>query len=249
MEEKNMNTSLTEGRNEVIEAFRSGKTVERVYILDGAHDGKLDTIRREAKKAGVRTDYVDRRRLDELSPTGNHQGVIAKTAACKYAEVSDILQNAEDKGEDPFIIFLDGIEDPHNLGAVIRTADLCGAHGVVIPKDRAAGLTAAVARVSAGAINYVPVAKVTNLSRTMEELKKKGLWFAGADMDGELMYKCDLRGPMGLVIGAEGAGLSRLVKEKCDHVVRIPSKGHIDSLNASVAAGVLAYEIVRQRTD
>ena len=240
-------TTFIEGRNEVIEAFRSGKTIEKVYILDGSHDGKLDTIRREAKKAGVRADFVDRRRLDTMSVSGNHQGVIAKTAAYRYAEVSDILKKAEDKGEEPFIFILDGIEDPHNLGAIIRTADLAGAHGVIIPKDRAVGLTATVSKASAGAINYVPVAKVTNLARTMEELKEKGIWFAGADMDGELMYGCDLKGAVGLVIGAEGAGLSRLVKEKCDYVVSIPAKGHIDSLNASVAAGVLAYEIVRQR--
>ena len=240
-------STFIEGRNEVIEAFRSGKTIEKVYILDGSHDGKLDTIRREAKKAGIRVDFADRKRLDSISPSGNHQGVVAKTAAYRYAEVPDILKNAEDKGEEPFIFVLDGIEDPHNLGAIIRTADLAGAHGVIIPKDRAVGLTASVARASAGAINYVPVAKVTNLARTMEELKEKGLWFAGADMDGELMYGCDLKGPVGLVIGAEGAGLSRLVREKCDYIVSIPTKGHIDSLNASVAAGVLAYEIVRQR--
>lgn len=240
-------STFIEGRNEVIEAFRSGKTIEKVYILDGSHDGKLDTIRREAKKAGVRADFVDRKRLDGMSVSGNHQGVIARTAAYRYAEVSDILKKAEDKGEEPFIFVLDGIEDPHNLGAIIRTADLAGAHGVIIPKDRAVGLTATVAKASAGAVNYVPVAKVTNLVRTMEELKEKGLWFAGADMDGELMYGRDLKGPMGLVIGAEGAGLSRLVREKCDYIVSIPAKGHIDSLNASVAAGVLAYEIVRQR--
>ncbi len=246
--EDTVDTLLVEGRNEVIEAFRSGRTIERVYILDGSHDGKLDTIRREAKKAGVRMDFVERRRLDEISASGNHQGVIAKTAAYRYAEVSEILDRAEKKGEEPFIFMLDGIEDPHNLGAMIRTADLCGAHGVIIPKDRAAGLTATVAKASAGALNYVPVAKVTNLARTMEELKAKGLWFAGADMDGELMYECDLKGPIGLVVGAEGSGLSRLVKEKCDYIVRIPTAGHLDSLNASVACGVLAYEIVRQRS-
>ncbi|MCR5775779.1 MAG: 23S rRNA (guanosine(2251)-2'-O)-methyltransferase RlmB [Lachnospiraceae bacterium] len=248
MENKAAESGQIEGRNEVIEAFRSGKTIERVYILDGSHDGKLDTIRREAKKAGIRADFVDRKRLDSMSLTGNHQGVIAKAASYGYAEVDDILERASEKGEAPFIFLLDGIEDPHNLGAMIRTADLAGAHGVIIPRDRAVGLTATVARASAGAINYVPVAKVTNLSRTMEDLKKRGMWFAGADMDGALMYDCDLTGPMGLVIGAEGTGLSRLVKEKCDHVVRIPTSGNIDSLNASVACGVLAFEIVRQRT-
>ena len=240
-------TSLIEGRNEVIEALRSGRTIDRLYVLDGSHDGKIETIKREAKKAGIRIDFIDRKRLDTMSLTGNHQGVVAKTAAYSYAEVDDILQRAEDKGEEPFIFVLDGIEDPHNLGAMIRTADVCGAHGVIIPKDRAVGLTATVAKASAGAINYVPVAKVTNLTRAMEELKQKGIWFAGADMDGELMYACNLRGPMGIVIGAEGKGLSRLVKEKCDYIVRIPLHGNIDSLNASVACGVLAYEVVRQR--
>ena len=248
MMEKAENPSLLiEGRNEVIEAFRSGRTIDRIFVLDGSHDGKLETIRREAKKAGLRVDYVDRKRLDDLSESGNHQGVIARAAAYSYASVEDILERAEKKQEAPFIFLLDGIEDPHNLGAIIRTADLAGAHGVIIPKDRAVGLTATVAKASAGALNYVPVAKVTNLARTMEDLKDRGLWFAGADMDGKVMYDCDLKGAIGLVIGAEGSGLSRLVKEKCDFSVRIPTKGNIDSLNASVAAGILAFEIVRQR--
>lgn len=242
-----MDTSYIEGRNEVIEAFRSGKTIDKVFILDGSHDGKLDTVRREAKKAGVRIDFVDRKRLDQMSVSGSHQGVIARAAAYRYAEVSDILDAAKTKEEEPFIFILDGIEDPHNLGAIIRTADLAGAHGVIIPKDRAVGLTATVAKASAGAINYVPVAKVTNLARTMEDLKAEGLWFTGADMDGEIMYESDLKGPMGLVIGAEGRGLSRLIKERCDRIVSIPTAGHIDSLNASVAAGILAFEVVRQR--
>ncbi|MBQ8955639.1 MAG: 23S rRNA (guanosine(2251)-2'-O)-methyltransferase RlmB [Lachnospiraceae bacterium] len=247
MKQEHDDSLLIEGRNEVIEAFRSGRTIDRVYILDGSHDGKLDTIRREAKKAGVRIDYLERKRLDDLSTAGNHQGVIAKAAAYTYASVEDILDGARKKGEEPFIFVLDGIEDPHNLGAMIRTADLAGAHGVIIPKDRAVGLTATVAKSSAGALNYVPVAKVTNLSRTIDELKEKGIWFAGADMDGELMYDCNLKDPIGLVIGAEGKGLSRLVRDKCDYIVRIPTKGNIDSLNASVACGVLAFEIVRQR--
>ncbi|MBR1524543.1 MAG: 23S rRNA (guanosine(2251)-2'-O)-methyltransferase RlmB [Lachnospiraceae bacterium] len=247
MKQEHDDSLLIEGRNEVIEAFRSGRTIDRVYILDGSHDGKLDTIRREAKKAGVRIDYLERKRLDDLSTAGNHQGVIAKTAAYTYASVEDILDGARKKDEEPFIFVLDGIEDPHNLGAMIRTADLAGAHGVIIPKDRAVRLTATVAKSSAGALNYVPVAKVTNLSRTIDELKEKGIWFAGADMDGELMYDCNLKGSIGLVIGAEGKGLSRLVRDKCDYIVRIPTKGNIDSLNASVACGVLAFEIVRQR--
>ena len=236
-----------EGRNAVIEAFRSGKTVDKLYILDGCQDGPVNTIKREAKKHDTMVKYVTKERLDQMSQTGKHQGVIAVIAAYDYAEVGDILQKARDKGEAPFIFLLDNIEDPHNLGAIIRTANLAGAHGVIIPKNRAVGLTATVARTSAGALNYTPVAKVTNLSKTIEELKKEGMWFVCADMGGTSMYKLDLKGPLGLVIGNEGEGVSRLVREKCDFIASIPMKGDIDSLNASVAAGVLAYEIVRQR--
>ncbi len=236
-----------EGRNAVIEAFRSGKTIDKVYLQDGCHDGPLSTISREARKKDTIVQYVPKERLDQMSGTGKHQGVIAMAAAYEYAGVGDILQAAKDKGEEPFIIILDNIEDPHNLGAIIRTANLSGAHGIIIPKRRAAGLTAAVARTSAGAIYHTPVAKVTNISATIEELKKEGLWFVCADMDGEIMYQLDLKGPIGLVIGNEGEGVSRLVKEKCDFTAAIPMKGDIDSLNASVAAGGLAYEIVRQR--
>ena len=178
---------------------------------------------------------------------GSDRGVVAQAAAYEYAEVEDILNAAKEKGEAPFIFILDEIEDPHNLGAIIRTANLCGAHGVIIPKRRAVGLTATVAKTSAGAVNYTPVAKVTNIAKTIEELKKEGMWFVCADMDGQTMYDLNLTGPIGLVIGNEGAGVSRLVKEKCDFTASIPMKGDIDSLNASVAAGVLAYEIVRQR--
>jgi len=236
-----------EGRNAVIEAFRSGKTVDKLYILDGCQDGPVMTIKREAKKHDTMIKYVTKERLDQMSQTGKHQGVIAVIAAYDYAEVEDILQKAREKGEPPFIFLLDNIEDPHNLGAIIRTANLAGAHGVIIPKNRAVGLTATVARTSAGALNYTPVAKVTNLSKTIEELKKEGMWFVCADMGGTSMYQLDLKGPMGLVIGNEGDGVSRLVREKCDFIASIPMKGDIDSLNASVAAGVLAYEIVRQR--
>lgn len=236
-----------EGRNAVIEAFRSGKTVDKLYILDGCQDGPVMTIKREAKKHDTMVKYVTKERLDQMSQTGKHQGVIAVIAAYDYAEVEDILQKARDKGEAPFIFLLDNIEDPHNLGAIIRTANLAGAHGVIIPKNRAVGLTATVARTSAGALNYTPVAKVTNLSKTIEELKKEGMWFVCADMGGTSMYQLDLKGPIGLVIGNEGDGVSRLVREKCDFIASIPMKGDIDSLNASVAAGVLAYEIVRQR--
>lgn len=236
-----------EGRNAVIEAFRSGKTIDKLYVLDGCKDGPIMTIIREAKKTDTIIKYVDREILDRLSKTGHHQGVVANAAAYDYAEVGDILNAAKEKGEPPFIFILDGIEDPHNLGAIIRTANLAGAHGVIIPKRRAVGLTATVAKTSAGALNYTPVAKVTNLSATIEDLKKEGLWFVCADMGGETMYNLNLTGPIGLVIGNEGEGVSRLVKEKCDYVASIPMKGNIDSLNASVAAGVLAYEIVRQR--
>lgn len=236
-----------EGRNAVIEAFRSGKTVDKLYILDGCQDGPVMTIKREAKKHDTMIKYVTKERLDQMSQTGKHQGVIAVIAAYDYAEVEDILQKAREKNEAPFIFLLDNIEDPHNLGAIIRTANLAGAHGVIIPKNRAVGLTATVARTSAGALNYTPVAKVTNLSKTIEELKKEGMWFVCADMGGTSMYQLDLKGPMGLVIGNEGDGVSRLVREKCDFIASIPMKGDIDSLNASVAAGVLAYEIVRQR--
>lgn len=236
-----------EGRNAVIEAFRSGKTIDKLYVLDGCKEGPVMTIIREAKKTDTIIRYVDREILDRLSKTGHHQGVVANAAAYDYAEVEDILNAAREKGEPPFVFILDGIEDPHNLGAIIRTANLAGAHGVIIPKRRAVGLTATVAKTSAGALNYTPVAKVTNLSATIEELKKEGLWFVCADMGGETMYNLNLTGPIGLVIGNEGEGVSRLVKEKCDYVASIPMKGNIDSLNASVAAGVLAYEIVRQR--
>ena len=236
-----------EGRNAVIEAFRSGKTIDKLYVLDGCKDGPVMTIIREAKKTDTIIRYVDREILDRLSKTGHHQGVVANAAAYDYAEVEVILNAARVKGEPPFVFILDGIEDPHNLGAIIRTANLAGAHGVIIPKRRAVGLTATVAKTSAGALNYTPVAKVTNLSATIEELKREGLWFVCADMGGETMYNLNLTGPIGLVIGNEGEGVSRLVKEKCDYVASIPMKGNIDSLNASVAAGVLAYEIVRQR--
>lgn len=236
-----------EGRNAVIEAYRSGKPIDKIFILDGCQDGPIMTIKREAKKHGTLIKFVEKERLDQMSETKKHQGVIAYAAAYEYAQVEDLLQVARDKGEPPFLFLLDNIEDPHNLGAIIRTANLAGAHGVIIPKNRAVGLTATVARTSAGALNYTKVAKVTNLGKTMEELKKEGMWFVCGDMDGTKMYDLDLKGSIGLVIGNEGAGVSRLVKEKCDFVASIPMKGDIDSLNASVAAGVLAYEIVRQR--
>lgn len=236
-----------EGRNAILEAYRAGKTIDKLFVLDGCKDGPIMTIAREAKKQGSIINYVTKERLDEMSETKRHQGVIAFAAAYDYAEVSDIMAAAKEKGEAPFIFILDGIEDPHNLGAIIRTANLAGAHGVIIPKRRAVGLTATVAKTSAGALNYTPVAKVTNISTTIEELKKDGMWFVCADMNGECMYNLNLKGPIGFVIGNEGEGVSRLVKEKCDFTASIPMKGDIDSLNASVAAGVMAFEIVRQR--
>lgn len=238
---------IIEGRNAVLEAFRAGKTIDKLYVQEGIKDGPVQSIIREAKKQDTIVNFVSRERLNQMSQEGRHQGVIAHAAAYEYAEVEDILKAAEEKGEPPFIFLLDGIEDPHNLGAIIRTANLAGAHGVIIPKRRASGLTAVVAKTSAGALNYTPVAKVTNLAATIEELKEKGLWFVCAYMNGELMYRLNLKGPIGLVIGSEGDGVGRLVREKCDMVASIPMKGDIDSLNASVAAGVLAYEIVRQR--
>ena len=245
--ETNTAESRIEGRNAVLEAFRSGRTIDKLYVLDHCQDGPVRSILREAKKHDTIINYVQKERLDQLSETGKHQGVIAVSAAYAYTEVSAILEAAREKGEPPFVFILDGIEDPHNLGAIIRTANLAGAHGVIIPKRRAVGLTPTGAKTSAGALNFTPVAKVTNLTAVMKELKEQGMWFVCADMDGTPMYDLDLTGPIGLVIGSEGEGVSSLVRKTCDMTASIPMKGDIDSLNASVAAGVLAYEIVRQR--
>ena len=243
----NEDNLLIQGRNAVLEAFRSGRTIDKLYVLDGCKDGPIQTILREARKQDVIINFVTKERLNQISGIQNHQGVAAQASAYGYVQVEDILNRAKEKGEDPFLILLDGIEDPHNLGAIIRTANLAGAHGVIIPKRRAVGLTVTVAKTSAGALNYTPVAKVTNLTATMEQLKQEGLWFVCADMGGELMYRLNLKGPIGLVVGSEGDGVSKLVKEHCDMIAGIPMKGDIDSLNASVAAGILTYEIVRQR--
>ncbi len=237
------------GRNAVLEAFRAGKTVDKLFVLDGCQDGPVKSILRESRKQSTLVKYVSKEKLDSLSEHGKHQGVVAITAACDYAEMEDLFAVAQAKDEDPFFILCDEIEDPHNLGAIIRTANLAGAHGVIIPKRRAVGLTGTVAKVSAGAVNYTPVVRVTNMARTIDELKERGMWFVCGDMDGELMYRQNLTGPIGLVIGNEGNGVSRLVREKCDYIASIPMKGDIDSLNASVAAGVLAFEIVRQRLE
>jgi len=238
---------IIEGRNAIIEAFRSGRSVDKLFIQEHTKEASMNTLIREAKKTKTLIKYVPKERLDQISETGHHQGAVAFVAAYNYAEIDDLFAKSEEKGESPFFIILDEIEDPHNLGAIIRTANLAGAHGVIVPKNRACGLTATVVKASAGAINYTPIVKVTNIAQTIESLKERGMWFVCADMDGETMYDIDLKGSIGLVIGNEGKGVSRLVKEKCDFVARIPMNGDIDSLNASVATGVLAYEIVRQR--
>ena len=238
---------IIEGRNAIIEAFRAGRSVDKLFIQEHTKEGSMNTLIREAKKTKTLIKYVPKERLDQISETGHHQGAVAFVAAYNYAEIDDLFAKSEEKGESPFFIVLDEIEAPHNLGAIIRTANLAGAHGVIVPKNRACGLTATVVKASAGAINYTPIVKVTNIAQTIESLKERGMWFVCADMYGETMYDIDLKGSIGLVIGNEGKGVSRLVKEKCDFVARIPMNGDIDSLNASVATGVLAYEIVRQR--
>lgn len=244
MEKKNQ--LMAEGRNAVLEALRTGNNIEKLYVQEGVKNGPLVTITAEAKKKGIMVVPVPKEKLDQMSETGRHQGVILNLSAIVYSSVEEILDFAAERGEPPFLFLLDGIEDPHNLGAIIRTANLTGAHGVIIPKHRNAGVNATVAKASAGAVYHTRVAKVTNIPRTIDELKEKGIWFVCADMDGELMYDVNLKGAIGLVIGNEGHGVSRLVREKCDMIASIPMKGDIDSLNASVAAGVLAYEIVRQ---
>ncbi len=244
------NTLTVIGRNAVIESIKSGHDMEKIYVQDqAAHDQSVKKIMAMAKDSGILVNVVKREKLDQLAEGGKHQGVVAVVSAFEYVEVDDILAIAEDKGEPPFLLLLDGIEDPHNLGAIIRTANIAGVHGIIIPKRRAVGLTATVAKTSAGAIEYTPVARVTNMARTIEDLKKQGIWFACADMDGQEMFKSDLKGPLGLVIGSEGKGVSRLVQEKCDFTVSIPMKGEITSLNASVAAGILVYEAFRQRLE
>lgn len=243
----NDNTNMIEGRNAISEALRSGKNIDKLFVQNGLKDGAVMSLVSKAKTSGAVISFVDKQRLDGISETGHHQGVIAKVASYKYSDLDDIFELAKSRNEAPFIFILDEIEDPHNLGAIIRTANICGAHGVIIPKHRAVGLTATVVKSSAGAVNYTPVVKVTNIANTIKELKNQGVWIACADMEGELMYNVNLTGPIGIVIGNEGSGVSRLVKESCDYVVSVPQKGDINSLNASVAAAVLAYEIVRQR--
>ena len=242
------NNERLEGRHAVTEAIRAGLKLDLIYLQKDLKEEQKNSVLDAAKQAGIRVRLCEKDKLDALSATGRHQGVIAEMEPLPYAEVSDMLADARAKGEDPFLVLLDGIEDPHNLGAIIRSAHQAGAHGVIVPKNRAAGLNATVARTSAGAVSFLPVAQVTNLSRTMEELKKEGLWFACADMNRQVLFRQDLKGPIGLVIGSEGDGISPNVRKHCDFVVSIPMKGRIDSLNASVAAGILMFEVVRQRS-
>ena len=239
---------LIEGRNAVTEALRSGRAINKVYLADGDTDKSLGRLAAMAKDAGAVVVRIDRRKLNDMSPTGAHQGIIAAVAAHEYASLEDILALAESRGEAPLIVLCDELSDPHNLGAIIRTAECAGAHGVVIPKRRSVGLTAVVGKASAGALEYMPVARVSNITVAIRELKQRGVWVYGTAADGDAdLYHADLKGPSAIVIGNEGAGMSRLVAESCDLKVRIPMKGRISSLNASASAAILLYEAVRQR--
>ena len=248
-EDDDDNINLIEGRNPVLEALKSGREIDKIFVQKGVGEGSIRQIIAIAREKKILIKEVDKAKLDGLSRTRNHQGVIASAALYKYYEVDDILQAAREKGEDPFIVILDEITDNNNLGSVIRTAEAAGVHGIIIPKRRAVGLTPAVAKISAGAIEYVPVAKVTNLNHTIEYLKKEGLWIAGAEMGGETYYSRDMTGPIALVIGSEGEGLGRLIKENCDYLVSIPMKGKISSLNAAVSAAIILFEIQKQRAN
>lgn len=235
------------GRNPVLEAIKSGRSIDKILIKKGRPEGSLTAIIKKAKDAGLVIQEADHRKLDAVAEGGNHQGIIAYVSPYEYSSVKDILASAHEKGEPPFVIICDRITDPHNLGAILRTANCAGAHGVIIPKRSSVGLNETVVKTAAGAAEYTPVAKVTNIASTIEELKKEGLWIAAADMDGTELYKADLTGALGIVIGSEGEGIGRLVKERCDFTVSIPMTGNINSLNASVAAGVIMYEALRQR--
>ncbi|MBO4888293.1 MAG: 23S rRNA (guanosine(2251)-2'-O)-methyltransferase RlmB [Firmicutes bacterium] len=243
-----MNESILAGRNAVFEALKAGRSIEKIYVQQGAQGGSLPAIIRMAQKNRIQVQQTNRERLDEMS-SENHQGVVAVVSAAKYQSVDDIIERAHQAGEVPFILICESIQDPHNLGAMIRTAEACGVHGIVISKHHAVGLSDAVAKTAAGALEYLPVAKVSSVAKLVDELKKEGFWIVCADMDGENMYEADLTGPTALVIGGEHEGITRLVKEKADHVIRIPMRGTVNSLNASVAAGILMYEITRQRTN
>ena len=242
------NEGQLEGRNALTEALRSGRTIDKVFIAAGETDRGLQRLAAQAKEAGAVVVPVDRRKLDQMSQSHSHQGVIALAAAREYYTVEDILQTARDRGEAPLIVICDELSDPHNLGAILRSGECAGAHGVIIPKRRSVGLTAVVAKASAGAVEYMKVARVTNIAATIEELKKEGVWIFGTAAEGSIpMYQADLKGPAAIVIGSEGTGMSRLVGEKCDVTVHIPMRGNITSLNASAAASILLYEAVRQR--
>ena len=236
------------GRNPVAEAIKSGREIDKIMVKKGEIEGSLRPIIKKARDMGIPVIEADKNKLDQISEGGNHQGVIAYAAAHDYASIDDIFKKAEEKGEPPFIVILDKITDPHNFGSIIRTANCAGAHGIIIPKRGSVGLNEVVAKTSAGAIEYVPVCKVTNIAQTIDILKERGVWVAGAEAGGDTMYKTDLSGSMALVIGSEGEGISRLVKEKCDFLVEIPMFGDVNSLNASVAAAVLMYEVVRRRS-
>lgn len=241
------NENIVAGRNPVIELLKSDRTIDKLFVAKGSMEGSISVIMSMAREKGIVISEVDRKKLDSLTGGSAHQGVAAQVTPYNYYTVEDMLKEAEDKGEPPFLIILDEVEDPHNLGSIIRTANVCGAHGVIIPKRRSATMTPIVAKASAGAVEYTKVAKVTNITQTIKELKERGLWIIGTDMDGEYCYKANLKGPVAVVIGNEGKGIGRLVKENCDTVVRIPVLGQINSLNASVAAGIIMYEIIRQR--
>jgi 23S rRNA (guanosine2251-2'-O)-methyltransferase len=235
------------GKNPVLEALKSGREINKIWIAEGSQRGQMQSVIQLAKQAGVLIQYIPRKKMDQMVE-GNHQGVVAQVAAYRYYELDDLFKNAEQSGEPPFLIILDEIEDPHNLGSIMRTADAVGAHGIIIPKRRAVGLTATVAKASTGAIEYIPVARVTNLARTVDELKERGVWIVGTDAKGEQDYR-SLDGTMSLalIIGSEGKGISRLLREKCDFLIRLPMKGKVTSLNASVAASLLMYEVYRKR--
>ncbi|NOV00506.1 23S rRNA (guanosine(2251)-2'-O)-methyltransferase RlmB [Paenibacillus planticolens] len=236
------------GKHSVLEAIRAGRTINKIWIAENAQKQFAGPIVAEAKNLGILVQFTDKRKLDQMVEGLQHQGVIAQVAAYEYVEVEDILAKAEALGQDPFILILDEIEDPHNLGSILRTADCTGVHGVIIPKRRSVGLTATVSKTSAGAVEYVPVARVTNIAQTIEQLKEKGVWVAGTDVTAaQDVYKANFNMPIALVIGNEGKGVGRLIKERCDFLVKLPMAGHVNSLNASVAAGVLMYEAVRQR--
>ena len=245
--EKTTNKMMIEGRNSVFEALSAGRPIDKIWISETVRPGGVKKLMDLAKERQVPVQFVKPQKINSVSQTEASQGVVAVCGAVAYAALEDLFRKAEEKKAPPFFIICDEITDPHNLGAIIRSANAAGADGVIIPKNRAVGLTATVARTSAGALNYLPVAKVTNLAKTIEDLKKEGLWFVCADMGGTVMYDLNLKGPIGLVIGSEGEGVGRLVKEKCDVIVSLPMNGNINSLNASVAAGVVMYEILRQR--